>query len=184
MTSRLFIAVAIPENVLDVIINLRDEIYPEHKSVKWEDRNKLHITLKFLGDVEQNKIPGVSAVLKNIAKKNSSFNISFSKFRMFYFKRNPRILWLGVKYSSALYSIRNELEKQLSDAGFEIERKKFKPHLTLLRIRGRENFELLNNFLEDVFEFEEFKINEILLVKSTLKPGGSVYEIIEKFKLK
>ena len=103
---------------------------------------------------------------------------------MFYFKKNPRILWLGVKSSPILKEIWYEVENELYTLGFEKENKKFKPHLTLLRIRGRENFELLNAFLEEEFEFDEFKINEILLVKSTLKPKGSEYEIIKKFKLK
>lgn len=184
MTSRLFIALHIPDFILDAIIEARDEIYPADKNIRWEPKSKLHITLKFLGDVETDNIDYITSSLKEIVEEHSRIKLSFSKFGMFYFKKNPRILWLGLNYSEELNSLHKRIDERLAEIGFERDERKFKPHLTLLRVRGREDNYSLMKFLKTKVNFPDFEASEISLIKSELKSGGSVYTIVKRLYLK
>ncbi len=181
--NRLFIAAEIPDKILEQIIRIRNEIYPD-ADVRWEKKEKLHLTLKFLGDVNVDLIPDLKSSLEDILNSFNKIELKFSHFGMFYFKRKPRILWLGLNYPPELFDIYSRINSEFIKFGFEKEKRKFNPHLTILRIRGNENIGSLKKFLDVKIDLPEFDLTSIILFKSTLMPGGSIYEKLESFELK
>lgn len=183
MMNRLFIALNVPDIVLDEIYSIRNEIYPAGESVKWESKEKLHITLKFLGDVKEYKIEEIVQSLNEISKSTDSFECEFDKFGMFYKRNTPRILWLGTPYNNNIQDLHIKIDTSMSRLGFDKEIRKFKAHLTLLRIKGNEDLKKLEKFRQLELKPIKFRAQNIELIKSELKPAGSVYTIIKSFKL-
>ncbi len=181
MTHRLFIALEIPNEAIDKVLQIRDEIYGVPNNVRWESKNKLHLTLKFLGDVGENMTELIINQLDNIIF--DKFSTEFSHFGIF--KRNnfPNILWVGLKESKKLIDIQNKVEEDIELLGYEKERRKFKPHITLLRLKGKEDLNRISDFQKYTLPKINFDIEKILLLKSILKPSGSEYSVIKSFNL-
>lgn len=184
MTNRLFVALEIPDEILERIIFIRDSVYGSSTNVKWEPKDKLHITLKFLGDTETNKIDGIRTCIGEIVRNYTSIDLEFNKFGMFYRDKNPSILWLGLNKNVALKQLFLELEKGISSFGFLKEKRDFKPHLTILRVKGKEDLVKLNKLIAEPETGLKFKGEKITLFKSTLLSSGSVYETVENYFLK
>jgi len=184
MKNRLFIALEVPDNVLDVLINLRREIYPDDSNIKWEPREKLHITLKFLGDIDLEMKDKIIESLKESLLVKENIQITFDKFGIFYKFNTPNILWAGIQKNHQLFSKFNNMESDLERVGIKKEKRRFKPHLTLLRIKGNENLTEIEKFNQQPINGLNFTLENILLIKSRLLRTGSVYEIIRKFKIK
>ncbi|MBK7106375.1 MAG: RNA 2',3'-cyclic phosphodiesterase [Ignavibacteriae bacterium] len=181
MTNRLFVAYDLPNETLEFITNKRDELYSLPNSVNWEPDEKLHITSKFLGDVGDYLTELIIDRFENL--ELHSVKCEFSQFN--YFKKNGemKILYAGIKQNDELSKNQNIIENECGLLGFEKEIRNFKPHLTILRIKGNEDLEKLYKFAN--FEIEHsFIINSVSLVKSELKPSGSEYTILKSFKMK
>jgi len=183
MTNRLFISAEIPEEIKEIVIEIRNDIYGFDKNVRWEGKEKLHLTLKFLGDVEENKTQSLILEIENILNNYKSINCSFTNFGLFKKGNLPFILWLGINYNKDLNSIAETINNNFEKLGFEKEGRNFKPHLTLLRLKGREDINRINKFLEYKLPEIKFTINEISLMQSELLKSGSVYKQIKSFKL-
>ncbi|MCF8240039.1 MAG: RNA 2',3'-cyclic phosphodiesterase [Melioribacteraceae bacterium] len=182
MTNRLFIALKVPGDTLDQIVEIVKSIDPDFHKKKWENKDKLHFTLKFLGDTNTNLIPEIQNAVSVISKKYHKLRIEFNRFGVFYRNRKPVILWLGINENRELNELAEELDLILSKLGFEKERRKFKAHLTLLRIKDFHKI-----WVEDFTNFRLPNIScesdEISLFQSKLKPAGSVYTELQSFKL-
>lgn len=183
MMNRLFISANIPELTKQQIIEIRDEIYGYDKSIRWEAKDKLHFTLKFLGDVEQNKNYTIISELEKITNNFKSINCSFTEFGIFNKGNIPSILWLGINHNEELIKLAETIEHNFIKHGFPKETRNFKPHLTLLRLKGKEDINRINNFLKYKLTEINFNIYEISLMKSELLRSGSVYNQIKSFKL-
>lgn len=183
MTNRLFIALDVSEDVQDEIIRMRDEIYGASEKVRWEAKNKLHLTLKFLGDVKVSKTNEITESLKNISSTHSDFKLSLSRFGLFYRNENPSILWVGLNDSDELLSLVNKIENKFEQIGFQKEKRRFKSHITLLRLKGYEDLNKINKFKDYKIDSNSFMANKITLMKSELTPKGSIYTPIESFKM-
>ncbi|AFN75665.1 2'-5' RNA ligase [Melioribacter roseus P3M-2] len=183
MTIRTFIALDLPEFVLNRIIELRDSFFENVSDLKWESRNKLHITLKFLGDTDENLIPDISRSLADLADRYSPFSLKISKAGLFYRNGKPAILYLDFLENEYLLRFHEEIENIMENFGFKKENRKFKTHLTLLRIKNDRHLNRIKNFTKLGIDLPEFISDEITLYRSILKPAGSVYQPIESFKL-
>lgn len=181
MMNRLFIALDIPQKNLEDIIKIRDEIYGFDENIQWESADKLHITLKFLGDVGENMTELISNQLDNI--QFNKLNTSLTKFGIFYKNHDPKILWVGLKLDKDIFNFKEIIEENCELLGFPKESTKFKPHLTLLRIKGKEDFSKIKNFLSYNFNEVNFTIDSFSLLKSTLQPQGSMYSLVKKYNL-
>ena len=181
MTHRLFIALEIPEEAIDKVCKIRDEVYGIPNDVRWESKDKLHITLKFLGDVGENMTELIINQLDAIVC--DKFNAEFSFFGIFKKNKLPKILWVGIKENKRLMELQNKVENAIELLGFEKEKRKFKPHITLLRIKGKEDFDKIRNFQKYSLPIINFNIERILLLKSILQPNGSEYSVIKSFNL-
>lgn len=183
---RTFISFDIVPNF--IIRDAVDDIIFSLKSYKinWVDNYKYHITLAFLGDTKLPIISEICYQLKQIALQTNSIEIEVANFGVFPNLKSPKVLWLGLNYSSEL----NILQKKISDLiyklGFSLDTKPFSPHLTIGRIKEIENSLEIEKLIKkyNKVTFTTQKIDKIILYKSTLHPGGSIYEPIEKFDLK
>lgn len=184
MKIRLFIALILSDETLDHINKFRESIYADDEKTRWESREKLHITLKFIGDTEEEVIPFIEKELESVLKKYNKIKINFTKFGIIKKYSEPKILWLGLQRSELLEKLHNDIDNSLADIGFEKERRKFKPHLTLLRIKRNADINKLETLRNAEINFPGTFAEEVALIKSELRKSGSVYTKIESFKLK
>ncbi len=180
--TRLFVALEIPENIKEKIKELREEAAGDNSDIRWEPFGKLHLTLKFIGDVEDELVEPIADAL-SFLEEYKCINCRLTKFGFFLRRGVPQILWLGLSVDEILFTIVEQLNDKLSKFGVAVEGRKYKPHLTLLRIKKRFPEQLITKFNSFIIPEISFNSDSILLVKSELLPESSKYTVIKKFKL-
>lgn len=182
--TRLFVALKIPDEIIKKIFELRNEILPDWGKYKWEKENKIHLTLKFIGEVDDNKVGQISQSLSFI-ENYFKFDCKLSRFGFFFKKGAAKILWVGLASDNTLYKLVEEINNILEKLSIPKEERKFKSHLTLLRLKNKDYYRFpVKNFQEFTIPEIKFTTNETLLIKSKLLPETSEYTIIKKYKLK
>lgn len=175
---RLFTAIELPEEIKDYLFSIKDEFNRDLAKVNWVAKSKLHITLKFLGEVNEKILPGIIEKLKKI--KFDSFELELDNLGIFPNENYARVLWVGVKNFNKVIGLQQNVEDELRDY-FEKD-KEFSAHITLGRIK----------IIKDKSEFKEilnkikikklrFKVNSFSLIKSELTRAGPKYTNVEKF---
>lgn len=182
---RAFIAIEIP---LEITSQLLKTVSPlsKVKNIRWIPPESLHITLHFLGKVDESKIVDIKRFLSYLGSKNQGFTISLGGGGVFPEKGKPQIFWAGVSGEIA------NLEKiafQISEGFPKKEDRKFKPHLTLIRTLKNQKVDFVTfkqQFctLMQSYESQRFQINEIVLMKSHLSSQGSTYSTVARFSLR
>ena len=180
MTNRLFLALDLPEPTIEYITKLRNEIYNSSEKVKWESEDKLHLTIKFLGDVGDYLTELIIDRMEMFAFPK--IDAEFSEFSFFKKNNELKILYAGINENSEMIKLHSKIEAECGLLGFKKEDRKFKPHLTLLRIKGNENLNKLTSFNKKEIN-HKFMITSFSLIKSELKSTGSEYSIIKSFNL-
>lgn len=184
---RVFCAVELPTEararVAEHIAHLR-EAMPDVRA-SWDRAEKLHITLKFLGEIE---LPRVEALVRASARAAASaqgFELAIEGAGAFPPRGLPRVLWLGVSDpSGGLARLARRLEDECATAGFAREKRPFHPHLTIARLRRPEGARrLADRHQETGFETVGFAAAELAVVRSELGPGGSRYTAIARHQL-
>ncbi len=177
-TIRTFIAVELPQEIHDALKQLQDVLRASMPDVRWTRSSNIHLTLKFLGDVETSRIDAISEALKNIACQFTPFTTSLAGVGAFPNSRKPRVVWVGLKKGAdELVDMAKQIEGSMKRLGFPREKRRFNPHLTVGRIRRLEHPALMTEALErpDVGELGGFTVQRIALIKSQLDPAGSIY---------
>jgi 2'-5' RNA ligase len=175
---RSFIAIAIDTGAKEKILCIIDNLKKSNADVKWADENQLHLTLKFLGDIDEALIQKISATLSSISSNFQIFTLTFSEIGWFPNINNPRVIWLGIeKGTEPLIALNEILETELEKIGFKRDGRKFTPHLTLARIRTQKNITSLTKLINDTNPQiqNEFKIDKLILYQSTLTPKRAIY---------
>ncbi len=183
---RSFVAIELPQAVKERIEAYQKKLKRFTRHVRWVQVPSLHVTLKFLGNQPPEKVERVQENLLTLQDAFRPFTITINQFGAFPGKRNPRVLWLGVKSEplEALFDLFQFLENNLHGLGFPKETRRFSPHLTLARVKAPERFAPLWDFVrENPFEPFSFKVDEIVLMRSFLKPQGAEYRPIRKYRL-
>ena len=175
---RIFIATLIPEDIRTLLTNYIKSLKHNIDGVKWEKAEKLHVTLKFLGDVDEASVEEISHLLGKLVHGYSPFNINISDFGGFPNLKNPKVLYVGLSHNSELSQFQNELENDLHSLGFENENRRFIPHISIARVKKGINIIETVPITPSIFD-----ITQIGLIKSELKPEGSVYTPVKLFKL-
>ncbi len=181
--DRLFVSLNLPEKIRDKINSLRFDADPGDNKHKWEPKDKLHLTLKFIGEVEENLIAPIANEL-NFIENYEAINCDTVNYGFFYSKKQPRILWLGLHTDKIIFNLVEELNSRLEKLLIPREKKEFTSHITILRIRGTTSDRFIENFKNFEVPAIKFKADEVSLIKSELLPLGSVYKEIKKYKLK
>ncbi len=183
MKIRCFIAVDLPQSLRKEIQRLQQKLRI-HKGVKWVEPDSIHLTLKFLGEVEEEGIEAIFQPMVQSLSGVSSFETTVRDLGAFPTPKNPRVIWIGViDEDKKLEVIHQRREKALTKEGFDSESRRFTPHLTLGRVKQREK-ELIST-LEGLkgCDLGDLEIKEISLFKSDLKPTGAVYTKLKTFTL-
>ncbi len=175
---RAFIAIEIDLPSKQKISRLISELKKSKADVKWITENQMHITLKFLGNIDKERIQNISGVLDEISRNFNAFDIQFSKLDAFPNMKRPRVIWLGVKKGADLIKLLNEkIEKEFEKLGFQKEKREYKTHLTLGRVKSLKNITSLAGSIDKIaFQpTDETKIDRLILFQSTLTPKGAIY---------
>lgn len=187
---RTFIAIDLSQEIKKVLSRLieeLDEMDKEHKKIRWIKKEGMHLTIKFLGDIENEKISLIEKALKNISEKFEPFVLKLKGTGTFPPRsKNPRVLWIGIKEEETLKALQYQIEAELEKLSFPRESRKFHPHLTLGRVKVfsslRQTLLLLEKYRERIFG--EMKVEKITFFQSKLKPTGAEYSILSEFELK
>jgi 2'-5' RNA ligase len=182
---RCFIAIDISDDIKKSIAKVIENLGYKIKGIKWVDPQNIHLTLKFLGEIDDKKINLINERLSILSKRHSVFDVSISNVGGFPNLKNPKVLWVGINDSEKLTNLYNELENALFEIGFGKENRKFSPHLTIARIKDKRDADLILRHIMEYknYFFGEMKVCEIVLMKSTLKPSGAEYTKLNVFKL-
>jgi 2'-5' RNA ligase len=180
---RLFVALKIPNEIKEKIFGYCFDASENPSGYKWEAKEKIHLTLKFIGDVRDELLTGIIDEIGFI-KDYSAFNCTISKFGFFFRDNEAKILWCNLETDNSIISLFDELNNRLQKFDIEQEKRKFKGHLTLLRIKNRVSENFIQKFKEYKFDPIEFETKEISLIESVLKPTGSEYKVLKIYELK
>jgi len=176
---RVFCAVELPAEVREAAAahaaRLRREL-PEARA-SWARPESLHVTLKFIGEVEAARVRDLSRAAAAAVEGFEPFGLSVEEAGTFPPRGAARVLWLGLRdESGGLARLQRRLEAECEAAGFPAESRAFKPHLTLARLRQPKGaHELSEAHRRLAFGPHAFKVSELIVMRSELGPGGSRY---------
>jgi 2'-5' RNA ligase len=179
---RTFIAIEleaqIRENIKDIINHLKNK---GRFKIRWIKSQGMHLTLKFLGEIAPQAVDDIQAALKNAMAPYTAFPLTVKGTGVFPPKsRRPRILWLGMIPNQELEKIQAAVEQAMEALGFPRETRKFRPHLTLGRVKAYDQIDIVLDELTKLQdeEFGTMRVDKITLFESTLKPSGAEYRNI------
>jgi len=175
---RLFIAALLPQEIRKELSSFINALSRDIDGVRWEKPEKLHITLKFLGSVDESRIEDISSVIGQAALNYSPFVLSITEFGAFPNLKNPRVLYVGLTDSKPMSEFQRAVEESLIELGFEKDSRKFTPHVTLGRVKKKIT-------LQDSPKISQanVEISRIGLMKSDTRAEGSVYTALKIFEL-
>jgi 2'-5' RNA ligase len=188
---RSFIAIELPGEVKRELVRLQDELrLGSRTSVRWVDTNNIHLTLKFLGDIDEKITGRITAVLEEAASGTSPFRLEISGLGVFPNPRRVQVVWVGLSGDiEKLGQLQKRIESGLVPLGFAAESRSFTPHLTLGRVRDRattEERQDLGRLIEGM-RFESgagLKVDSVNLMKSQLTREGPIYSRLSSVELK
>ncbi|WP_457576147.1 RNA 2',3'-cyclic phosphodiesterase [Desulfomarina sp.] len=179
--KRIFIAVDLPENIRKGLTGLGSSL-PRARTVP---PDQLHLTVKFIGEVEGGILLDIQECLQETALKQTGFAIRLKGVGVFPPRSTPRVLWAGVKPKEPLTLLRNRMERTLKKIGVPEENRKYSPHITLARLKNcpiqrLQQFLAANSFLES----PEFSVNGFSLYSSRLTPKGAIHTLLQRYDFK
>ena len=175
---RTFISIPVPDT--PAIDGLRGDL--SSSGVRATPPEQTHITLCFIGDVDESKVKKITECVRRAASGFSPFEVTLSGVGAFPNERRPSIVWIGVNPAGILKALAAKIDKNLTDAGIAHDTKPFKAHVTIARCR--------DGFMPgDLFEdnrrtgFCRFECSEILVMKSVLSPSGAKHSVLSRVPL-
>lgn len=186
-TLRVFCAIELPADVrsrlADRISQLRTAS-PEAKA-SWARDEALHVTLKFIGDIESHRLPALTRAAKITSQGVQSFSLVLENTGTFPAHGTPRVLWIGAADSSGnMDKLHLALDEECAREGFAPDERDFHPHLTIARQRapkGAQTPAVLDR--NSQFTREELPVTEFVVMRSELGPGGSRYTVLSRHAL-
>ncbi|MCA9744420.1 RNA 2',3'-cyclic phosphodiesterase [candidate division KSB1 bacterium] len=183
-TVRAFICFEIDQHVSAALGRLIDEGRALGERISWSKPEKIHLTLKFLGDIENAQVEQVSQIVRQLAEKQREFKLTIDKLGAFPNFQRPRVFWVGTTDVPAeLNTLVTELEDALAQIGFARERRAFAPHLTLGRAKSDRCAQTAGFLKTKQLESRKVHCAELVLMKSDLQPSGAVYTPLATFDL-
>ena len=184
-TIRTFIAIELPEKIIYTIKKVQEEIKSYGLKIRWVRPENIHLTLKFLGDTKAADTENVARAVSESVTDYPPISLAVKGIGVFPGIKRPRVIWLGVSNQlDVLTTFQKTLDEKLEAIGFPKEKRPFRGHLTLGRIKSKIDPKTLNDALKEFtrFESEHFLADRIILYKSDLKPNGPVYtKLIETY---
>ena len=174
---RLFVAIRPPEPIRDLLIDAMDD----SADFRWQDDEQLHLTLRFVGEVERSDARDLADALGRI--RSAPFDLRIAGVGRFE-QRNSGALWAGVEPKAPVAALAAKIERACQSVGLEPERRAFHPHITLARWKGRRTREV-QAYLERTcgLSSDPFAVTEFRLFESRLSKHGAHYEEIARYPL-
>jgi 2'-5' RNA ligase len=184
---RAFVAVETPKEVRTALAAVQSHLRQRRVRARWVRPGGMHLTLKFLGDIAADQVPGVVDALQAAAGGHPAFCLTAAGIGVFPGLRRPRVIWAGFSEGTGpLAGLQLSVEERLAAMGFPPEDRPFRAHLTIGRCSGPVDAAVmaaaLNSFAGRCFG--EFDAREIVLFQSDLAPDGPVYTALARAKLK
>ncbi len=188
---RLFIAIELPETnrepIHRMLRNFQQAI--PRRTVRWVNTENLHLTLKFLGDTPVNQVDHIGAVLHDAVKAHRPFNIDIVGAGCFPNHRKPRVIWLGLHDESGQLTVLHQtIEEHIVPFGFPTEKRSFKPHLTMGRVKrqvSRQELAQIGDHVQqtNIGKLTTWPCRSVRLMQSDLTSQGAVYTCLVEAKL-
>ena len=186
---RVFIAIDIDEQIRKALGNLQLELQSKldikKSDVKWVDPGNMHLTLKFLGEIKDEKVAEVCNIIKDIADRHGSFELDVESVGCFGGK-SARVVWVGCgRNCDLLHQLQEDIEHGLACAGWPEEKRRFTGHLTLCRVRNPKAGLKLAQLTE---AYKDYKLgitpaDSVKVYQSQLRPTGPVYTVLGNYEL-
>ncbi len=183
MTFRGFISVDIePTKKIEKFMG---ELERTGAPLKMVDQDKIHITIKFLGDTEEDRIKEISDIVRRVLKEHEPFELNIKGVGAFPHLDYMKVVWIGVEECPELQKIAHRIEEELVPLGFSRNDRSFSPHITVARVKGGKNKKELAHLLRDKrdFRFHSQKVTKLKLKESVLKKSGPEYKTLEEYFL-
>ena len=185
--TRTFIAIGLDKSVRARVAALQEALAPAAPDVKWVEEENLHLTLLFLGEVDDRELPAVCRAVQEAVAELPAFNLSVEGAGAFPNARRPRILWVGVGEGAAdVVAVHDALEGPLLELGcYRREERKYTPHVTLGRTRSERPADELAKALakHQAWKAGEQPVEEVHIMASKLSPHGPEYTVLGRAKL-
>ena len=184
---RCFIAIEIPETIQNQLARIQGTLRNRIQKASWVKPGNIHLTLKFLGDVDPEDLESIGAVIGGVASRHRGFSLHIGGLGAFPNFAHPRVLWIGAKAGGDRISVlAQDINLALSDCGFSLDTKKFNPHLTIARLKERIDLRPYTSQYRqyDRIDGAEMSVNTISLIHSQLHPTGAIYSTLQSYSLK
>lgn len=183
---RIFIGIPVPEDIKGQALQIKAELSRLKPDIKWVEYENYHITLKFLGEVQEGQLDEIKTRLLMVAQACPVFSFKTTGIGFFPNRNRPRVMWLGVKGEMNKARFLGErVDTYLEELGFEAEKRR-SFHLTLGRIRSERDLDEIvstagniNNGLKSY----DLPVKEFFLMESRLSSSGPRYLVLEKYVL-
>jgi RNA 2',3'-cyclic 3'-phosphodiesterase len=185
--TRTFIAIDPGKAIRDRLVSLQEKLTATDVKVKWVEHGNLHLTLLFLGEVDQRDLTDVCRVVAEAAATRTAFPMTIERAGAFPNTRRPRTLWVGVGAGAhEACALHDAVERPLLEFGcYRREERAYTPHLTLGRVRADRPGDVLGMALNKhaAWSAGETTVTEVLVMGSELKPEGPEYTVLSRAKL-
>lgn len=174
---RLFFALELPNEIKTALEAMQSELRQTRAAVGWTKPENLHLTLRFLGEVETARLPALKQTCAQAAQQTAPLTLTLNGIGFFPSDRKPKVLWAGLAdAANALPALHQALETRLTSREFAGEDKPFRAHLTLGRFKAPGNTQTLVQ-LAQAYQLPalQFTVTELVLMQSQLHPTGSIY---------
>jgi len=182
---RTFIGFDFPIHIKNQLSSIQKILKQNIEKGSWVSSENFHLTLKFLGEIDESQVDSIDIILKQLSLKHSPITVNLHNLGYFNKKNNEYgVIWLGLEGQlERINSIHLELEEEMYHIGFEKEMRRFSPHITLgRRIKTHFDFSKLKEIAEPYLNIE-FTLNNLVLMKSQAIMGRRVYTPIKSYKL-
>jgi len=178
---RCFVAVDVPEQVLRQLGRLQEQLRREVEGVRWVKPSRMHLTLVFLGETTDDFVRRAEPELAVACASSGPFRAALQGLGAFPDSERARVVWVGMREGrEELLGLQASVAAALARVGFQPERRKFSPHLTLGRLRSPGAVSAL---CERKFASDTFDVDQVVLYRSVLRPSGPEYTRLVEFPL-
>ncbi|RPJ60962.1 MAG: RNA 2',3'-cyclic phosphodiesterase [Acidobacteria bacterium] len=183
---RSFVAVGLPEEVRSRLEQHGKELKSLGLYGSYPKADSFHLTLKFLGNIPEQKVDPIGAALERVVAGITPFRLEVRGLGAFPNPSSARVVWIGFEQSEPLSLLQERVEQALADLDFSREERAFRPHLTLVRLKSRDNLKALQSYLREVGPVATagtVPVEEVVLFRSDLRPDGARYTRLRAAKL-
>ncbi len=181
---RSFIAIELPDAAKSALAGLQDDLKKERADVRWVKPDNIHLTLKFLGEMDEALVADVVQNIKGTCSKLPAFSLEMRGTGVFPNMKSPRVIWVGIVHSPFLADLQNRIDDGMSALRFKREKRTFSPHLTLGRFRSEKGRDALLSKIGLCKDagYGMIDVRAVSLMRSDLGPSGATHTAIAEIQ--